>query len=206
MVICQCRLPLLADSRCLCQSHWTPTSHNSVMEMARVLSSVHAISTTCSVCWTSLCAACLYIIASPDSQFLCMHVWSTVLSILISKLFDWQIQLTHACLKHVLHTPSLIRNALQYKNSWAFKHSDPCKCSPGSYSQLVSCSVGIMISCLLLEFPLLVSLASLHLCCLWASVSRTRNCARLLIVHVATPVLKAASRPKWSCMATMCVM
>jgi len=35
--------------------------------MARVLSSVHATSTACSVCWTSLCAACLYIIARPDS-------------------------------------------------------------------------------------------------------------------------------------------
>ena len=51
---------------------WT---HNSTMEMARVLSSVHAISMTCSVCWTSLCAACLYIIARPDSQFLCTHVY-----------------------------------------------------------------------------------------------------------------------------------
>jgi len=35
--------------------------------MARVLSSVHATSTACSVCWTSLCAACLYIITRPDS-------------------------------------------------------------------------------------------------------------------------------------------
>jgi len=35
--------------------------------MARVLSSVHAAFTTYSVCWTSLCAACLYIIARPDS-------------------------------------------------------------------------------------------------------------------------------------------
>ena len=37
-------------------------------KMARVLSSVHAISTTCSLCWTSLCAACLYITIRPDSS------------------------------------------------------------------------------------------------------------------------------------------
>ena len=60
----------------VCVSHWTTTSsHNSTMEMARVLWSVHAISMTCSVCWTSLCAACLHIIARPDSQFLCTHVY-----------------------------------------------------------------------------------------------------------------------------------
>ena len=41
----------------VCVSHWTPTSsHNRAMEMARILSSVHAISMTCSACWTSLCA------------------------------------------------------------------------------------------------------------------------------------------------------
>jgi len=43
--------------------------------MARVLSSVHAISTTCSLCWTSLCAACLYIITRPHSQLLCTRVY-----------------------------------------------------------------------------------------------------------------------------------
>ena len=60
----------------VCVSHWTPTSsHNSTMEVARVLWSVHAISMTCSVCWTSLCAAWLHIIARPDSQFLCTHVY-----------------------------------------------------------------------------------------------------------------------------------
>ena len=33
MAICRCRLSLLPDSRCPCQSHWTPTSsHNSAME------------------------------------------------------------------------------------------------------------------------------------------------------------------------------
>ena len=43
--------------------------------MARVLSSVHVICTTCSLCWTSLCAPCLYIITRPDSQFLCTCVY-----------------------------------------------------------------------------------------------------------------------------------
>ena len=43
--------------------------------MARVLSSVHAISTTCSLCWTHLCAASLYNVTRPDSQFLCTRVY-----------------------------------------------------------------------------------------------------------------------------------
>ena len=43
--------------------------------MARVLSSVHAISTTGSLCWTSMCAACLYVITRPDSQFQCTRVY-----------------------------------------------------------------------------------------------------------------------------------
>jgi len=67
------------------------------------MSSVHAISMTCSMCWTSLCAACLYIIARPDSQFLCMRVYffvithrSTVLSILICDLINKYNSLTLA--------------------------------------------------------------------------------------------------------------
>ena len=31
--------------------------------------------TTCSLCWISLCAACLYIITRPDSQLLCTRVY-----------------------------------------------------------------------------------------------------------------------------------
>jgi len=33
---------------------------------------------TCSLCWTSLCAACLYIITRPDLQFLCTRVYKFV--------------------------------------------------------------------------------------------------------------------------------
>ena len=57
------------------------------------------------------------------------------------------------------------------KTSWAFKHSDPLKSSPGSHSQFVSDSVGIISSCLLLAFPFLVSFALSHLRCLCFSVS-----------------------------------
>jgi len=55
-------------------------------------------------------------------------------------------------------------------------------------SQL-SCSVGIISSCSLWAFPLSVSLALSHLCCLCSSVSWTRNYARVLI---ATSVLKSS--------------
>ena len=69
---------LLPDSQCLCRSHCTPTfSHNSAMEATSSTCkrwwleffhlSMPRPRLTCSVCWTSLCAACLYIIARPDS-------------------------------------------------------------------------------------------------------------------------------------------
>ena len=54
------------------------------------------------------------------------------------------------------------------------EHSNPFKCSPGSHSQKISCSVGITSSCSLLASPLLVSLAST---------------LPLLLIRVATPVL-----------------
>ena len=53
---------------------------------------------------------------------------------------------------------------LQIKEVWYFisknqqnllEHSNPFKCSPGSHSQFVSCSVGIMSRCLVLVFLLL---------------------------------------------------
>ena len=73
------------------------------------------------------------------------------------------------------------------KTSRAFKQSNPLKNSPGSPSQSVSDSVGITSNCLLLAFPLSVSLTLLCLHCLCFSASHS---ARLLIV--AAPVLKAA--------------
>ena len=66
------------------------------------------------------------------------------------------------------------------KNQPGFRHSDPLKSSPGGPSLLVSDSVGITSSCSLLVFPLSVSLTSSCLCSQYPS--RTRNCARLLIV------------------------
>ena len=88
------------------------------------------------------------------------------------------------------------RECLQVGQVWYFiskrpagtlEHSNPFKKSPGSHSWF---GVGIMSSCSLLAFLLLVSLALSRLHCLYSSVSRTHNCARLLIV--ATPGLKAA--------------
>jgi len=57
------------------------------------------------------------------------------------------------------------------KNQPGLQCSDPLKNSPGSHSLLVSDSVGITSSCLLLAFPLSISLASSHLHCLCLSVS-----------------------------------
>ena len=92
------------------------------------------------------------------------------------------------------------------KNQPGLRTSDPFKCSPGSHSQLVTCSVGIMSSCLLLVCPLSVSFSSVlplllsllsGLHCLCYLVSQTRNSATLLIVldysqQLRIPVLKAA--------------
>ena len=58
-----------------------------------------------------------------------------------------------------------------YETSWAFKHSDPFSGSPGSHSQVVSCSVGITSSCSLLAFPFSVSLMSSYLHWLCSLVS-----------------------------------
>jgi len=100
--------------------------------------------------------------------------------------------------------------ARQGKTNYIYKykpaeHSDPLKSSPRSRSQSVSDSVGIMSTCSLLAFPLLVSLTSLYLRCLCFSVSWTHNCARLSIV--ATPVLTAVVQNQitQSCMATIYV-
>ena len=73
------------------------------------------------------------------------------------------------------------------------EHSDPLKSSPGSHSQLVSFSVGIMSSCS--HFWHFCSQSALCRCVYiasapWYSVSQTCNSARPLIV--ATTVLKAA--------------
>jgi len=84
----------------VCVSHWTPPLLTTAWW--RWLECYHLCMPSpwpqCSVCWNSLCAACLYIIARPDSQFLCTHVYffffvvthrSTVLSIiLISNLIN----------------------------------------------------------------------------------------------------------------------
>ena len=78
------------------------------------------------------------------------------------------------------------KSDISSKKSQAFEHSDPLKFSPGSHSLSASCSVGIWVTACFWHF------CSHPLClhCLCSSVSRSRNCARLLTV--ATPVLKAA--------------
>jgi len=58
--------------------------------MTRVLPSVHATSTTCSLCWTSLCAACFHIITRPDSQFLCTRVYFTWFSVAWDSATFWR--------------------------------------------------------------------------------------------------------------------
>ena len=98
--------------------------------------------------------------------------------------------------------------------SWASRYSNLLKSSPGSYSQSVSDSVGIVSSCLFLVFPLSVSLASLRPHCLcFRYLSQTRNCARLLIVASSLILLKSTkvnsydnnvcdvinTRDKWGC-------
>ena len=79
-----------------------------------MLSSVHATSTTCSMCWTSLCAACLYVYYSQPwlpvpvytcvFLFFCDHTW---IYCPLNQWFDQQIRLTHARPKHALHAPSM---------------------------------------------------------------------------------------------------
>jgi len=55
---------------------------------------------------TSLCAACLHIIARPDSQFLCsMCISFLLITHRSTVLNDQQIQLTLARPKHALHAP-----------------------------------------------------------------------------------------------------
>ena len=67
--------------------------------------SVNAICMTCSLRWTSLCAACLYIITRPDSQFLytrvyilCDFLWPEVQP----RSDDSQMHVNAPCSAHVL--------------------------------------------------------------------------------------------------------
>jgi len=65
------------------------------------------------------------------------------------------------------------KSNISYLNIYqlSLQHSGPLESSPGSYSLLVSDSVGIMSSCCLLAFLLSVSLVSSRLHCLCFSVS-----------------------------------
>jgi len=99
MAICWCRLSLLSDSQFLCWKsldcklgtmllttvQWRlPVAH---VKIARVLSSVHTIS-TCSVRWTSPCAAC-FINCRPVSQF--VHTCVLIFWPWGSVTFWWQL-------------------------------------------------------------------------------------------------------------------
>ena len=88
-----------------CIGHWTP-DYSTRWRLPVALSIayakedgwsavVHAISMTCSLCWSSLCAACLYIITRPDSQLLCTRVYILWFSVAWgSATFWWQ---SNAC-------------------------------------------------------------------------------------------------------------
>jgi len=75
-----------------CVSHWTP-DYNAIIEATGSACKGRWLE-CCHLCWTSLCAACLYIIARPDSQFLCTRVyfWFSVASGSVT--FWWQ---SYAC-------------------------------------------------------------------------------------------------------------
>ena len=110
MAICQCGNLSVWQSvsvvclGCLtqgaCVGHWTPDySTMEVMGSAckrRWLVCVTrlAISMTCSLCWNIPCAACLYIITRPDSQFLCTRVY-------ILRDFPWPEVQSHSDVVHV---------------------------------------------------------------------------------------------------------
>jgi len=85
-------------------ARWRPLLVAQVKKMARVLSSVHAISKTCSLCWTSLCAACLYIIARPDSQFLCTRVYGFLWPEVQSHSDDSHMHVTVPCSTRVSYS------------------------------------------------------------------------------------------------------
>ena len=96
----------------------------------------HAISTTCSLCWTSLCAACLYIIIRPDSQFLCtrVHILCDFLGLRFSHIL---MTVKSMYLLHVLHV-FLVRLAPQcrafssidcYVMGMRSKYRPNCKCN-----------------------------------------------------------------------------
>jgi len=127
MAICWCCLSFLPDSRCLCQSHWTPTSsHNSVTEMARgaVIFPCHLhdqqrVLDQPSLTHSSYIRMCI-------SFFVIIHR-STVLSILISNL----INIYDARPRHALHAPS----SIQFTEQGLLK-SRGCLFRPGGVSGL----------------------------------------------------------------------
>ena len=103
------------------------------------------------------------------------------------------------CVMFPPHAPPMwARPYIYVKQVWYPKPAGPFNILiqelPRSHSQLVSNSVGITSSYSFLAFLHSVSLRSSHLCCLCFSLSRARNCARLLIHAVATPVLQPAIR------------
>ena len=99
MTICQCCLSLLLASRSLSLDPdllWLQVAH--IKEMARVLSSVHAISTCPAACAGPACVQ--HALASPDSQFLyCAFVLFVCYSVAWGSVtFLWQTQgHLHAC-------------------------------------------------------------------------------------------------------------
>ena len=156
-------------------------------------SSVHFDLITLEYCISSVVEVFMQVLGPTNRGWRWLHHW-THLSYPkwhCSNLFSWKSKFLFKA-----HHPSTNKSYLK-STAEPFENSDPFKGSPGSHSQSVSCSVGIMNSCIsVLGQPCVI--ASTLLC---SSVPLTHNCARLLIV--AIPVLKAAMKSAKRYMATM---
>ena len=94
---------------------------------------------------------CLWIGPLKDLDVNLLHISQLMLlQCVMSGIYIYEAKLGHS---------KFTSKHLWYKTSRA--STSQFKCSPGSHSQLVSYSVGIMSSCLLLALPLLVSLMSM---------------------------------------------
>ena len=125
--------------------------------------------------------------------FVCTYFWNITVTISVCCLFYWFL-IGRYQFKRNLEQVWYFR----FKSQEGLQHSDPLKSSPGSHSLVVNDFVGIMSSCLLLAFPLSVSLAfRIYIASASQYPSWTRNCATLLIVATQSSCL--------NCMATMYV-
>jgi len=97
--------------------------------------------------------------------FVCTYFWDITVTNSVCCLFYWFLIGRYQFKRNLEQVWYII-----FKNQPGLQHSDPLKSSPGSHSMVVSDSVGITSSCLLLVFPLSVSLVLSRLRCLCFSV------------------------------------